>query len=1034
MATNQVTAQARGVIVTLQGNAWIVNADGSRRALRLGDEVQEGQVLVTEDGARLELALPNGQPLGIASGRELLLDANLLGTAPTDPTEAALKDLNSGAEAVARALATGTGDLSAELEATAAGLGGGEGGDSHSFVRLMRISENLNPLGIERANQASEEELVFPAGSATGTITDNDGAPTITSVSADTQVEGSSLTHTVSLSNASSVASSFAFSIAGSGSNPTAAADTSTPVFSDGVTYNSITGTISVPAGVTSFTVSVPSVNDSTNEPTETYSVSVGGVSATGTITDNDHPPVARDDANAVTEDGVTTLTVSAADGVILSGGNAASRDTDADGDTLNVTAIRTGAEAAAGIAGSIGSSLVGTYGTLTLNANGSYTYVLNNASSVVQNLTAGQVVQDIFTYTISDGQGGSDQAALTINVTGSQDLTAPAPILTPLTGAATGLNGEYYGYNGTAGAGTRQHSDDGTATFGSHSEAGNLNSVEDLYRIIDGRNVAGGGGNIVGTATTASSNVADVSFKARSIDYGFNPTVNSSLGSNQALTAGSALLAKDNNAASTSHALSNFLDQDLGTGIVQTGTSNANGTSGLGQTTDAAVRLSGKIYTQPGSYDFRVTADDGFRFRVAGQTLLEYDGNQSPTTRIFNNVQLGDLQGGLQDIELLYWEQGGNSRLRIEYKSSSSGTWQVMSLTNTAMFSNESAPTIANAEIQDLVYDGSTGQWQLRTGARLDGDANSNTITGNSGRDYLTGGAGNDTLIGNAGADTLDGGADDDTLQGSDGNDLLIGGSGADTLVGGAGDDFYRLSDTQDTITEAANGGFDTVQLDAAYVTGNAGTTYTLGTNLENLTAFDGTAINLTGNATANRLEGNSAANTISGDGGNDYIMGGGGSDTLTGGAGSDTFAWKLADSGAAGSPAIDRITDFNYGNGYSNVDNGSGVATGGGDVLDLRDLLQGEHSTSSNTGSGVSSVVIDNLLNFIDIDVAGSDTTLRISKSGGFTGGTYASGAEDQRIVIEGVNLYTATGVSAGNEALLLQTLIKNGTLVID
>ncbi|HCX83382.1 MAG TPA: hypothetical protein DHV01_17510, partial [Rhodoferax sp.] len=160
MAANQVTAQARGVVVILQGKAWIVNADGSRRTLKLGDEVQEGQIIATEDGSILELALPNGQPLSIASGRELLLDANLLGIAPTDPTEAALKDLNSGAEAVARALTTGTGDLSAELEATAAGLGGGEGGESHSFVRLVRISEELVSLGIQRNADSPTGDLL----------------------------------------------------------------------------------------------------------------------------------------------------------------------------------------------------------------------------------------------------------------------------------------------------------------------------------------------------------------------------------------------------------------------------------------------------------------------------------------------------------------------------------------------------------------------------------------------------------------------------------------------------------------------------------------------------------------------------------------------------------------------------------------------------------------------------------------------------------------------------------------------------------
>ena len=118
MATNQVSAQARGIVVILEGKAWLVDANGNRRALKVGDEVQEGQQIVTEDGTRLELALPNGQPLIVTSGRELLIDANLLGTASTDKSEASLVDLNSGAAEVARIIASG-GDLSTQLDATA---------------------------------------------------------------------------------------------------------------------------------------------------------------------------------------------------------------------------------------------------------------------------------------------------------------------------------------------------------------------------------------------------------------------------------------------------------------------------------------------------------------------------------------------------------------------------------------------------------------------------------------------------------------------------------------------------------------------------------------------------------------------------------------------------------------------------------------------------------------------------------------------------------------------------------------------------
>ena len=52
--------------------------------------------------------------------------------------------------------------------------------------------------------------------------------------------------------------------------------------------------------------------------------------------------------------------------------------DTDPDSDTLTVTAIRTGSSENNGTPGSVGSALDGTYGQLTIAANGSYTYVAN--------------------------------------------------------------------------------------------------------------------------------------------------------------------------------------------------------------------------------------------------------------------------------------------------------------------------------------------------------------------------------------------------------------------------------------------------------------------------------------------------------------------------------------------------------------------------------------------------------------------------------------------------------------------------------
>ena len=63
---------------------------------------------------------------------------------------------------------------------------------------------------------------------------------------------------------------------------------------------------------------------------------------------------------------------------------------------------MRTGSSEGSGTAGTVGSALTGTYGQLTLNSNGSYTYVANQAAA--EALDAGDVVTDSFNYTVSDG------------------------------------------------------------------------------------------------------------------------------------------------------------------------------------------------------------------------------------------------------------------------------------------------------------------------------------------------------------------------------------------------------------------------------------------------------------------------------------------------------------------------------------------------------------------------------------------------------------------------------------------------------
>jgi VCBS repeat-containing protein len=135
-----------------------------------------------------------------------------------------------------------------------------------------------------------------------------------------------------------------------------------------------------------------------------TVTATDGSLSDTATITVNVNDLVteAFNDTGSVNEN--ATLTVGLP-GVLAN-------DYDNLSNPITVSAVNA-------VAGNVGNAVSGVYGSLTLNANGSYTYVANNAES----LAAGVTASDVFTYTISNGVGGSDTATLTITLTGTNDL-----------------------------------------------------------------------------------------------------------------------------------------------------------------------------------------------------------------------------------------------------------------------------------------------------------------------------------------------------------------------------------------------------------------------------------------------------------------------------------------------------------------------------------------------------------------------------------------------------------------------------------
>lgn len=148
-------------------------------------------------------------------------------------------------------------------------------------------------------------------------------------------------------------------------------------------------------------------------------------------------PPVARDDTNEVTEN-----TDSPTTGNLIKGTNRENPvkpdEADSDPDTpvdqlLIVDITPEGGEKTLVTDGEDGVTVQGKHGTLTIHPDGSYSYELDETDPEVNGLDDGSdPLTDVFDYTLGDGDGGTDNAKLTITIHGHTDK---APSITPTDG-----------------------------------------------------------------------------------------------------------------------------------------------------------------------------------------------------------------------------------------------------------------------------------------------------------------------------------------------------------------------------------------------------------------------------------------------------------------------------------------------------------------------------------------------------------------------------------------------------------------------
>jgi hypothetical protein len=355
--------QMSGKVTGVWGQAFVRKADGTLKALVVGDELVKGDVVMTSQNGLIQL---NDE------GARLARLPNI------DSLERVLVAVDAGDAAPAAGFASG-GNLGPgyRVDRMIEVVGGNE----YTFDGVSTAGSLVGPNDVD--NFVSRVASVEPGGPGAS----DDGVPEGTTAP-------NTLVYTVTLTGLSSTAQTLPFSIGGGTAE---ANDYGAATFSNGVVNNG-NGTITIPGGVSSFTVSIPTVADGVVENDETLPLTVDGITGTGSIDNDDSRPSAAADSFTANEDGSVSVPVLV-------------NDSDLDGDTLTVTQVN-GSPITAG-------------GPAIAVANG--TVSLTTAGELLFTPTANYNGPASFTYTVSDPYGNTATATASGTVAAVNDAPTAA-------------------------------------------------------------------------------------------------------------------------------------------------------------------------------------------------------------------------------------------------------------------------------------------------------------------------------------------------------------------------------------------------------------------------------------------------------------------------------------------------------------------------------------------------------------------------------------------------------------------------------
>jgi VCBS repeat-containing protein len=679
-----------------------------------------------------------------------------------------------------------------------------------------------------------------------------------------------------------------------------------------------------------------------TDQFTYTMQDNHGGTSTTTltiTVTGTNDAPVGVADTNsgdAVTEAGLNPGNTAFA-GDATASGNVLTNDTDIDsGDSRTVSQVN-------GASLNVGNAVTGTYGSVTIASNGSYTYTLANADADTQALAEGETVTDQFTYTLVDADGATSSTTLTITVTGTNDAPVVQDVAVSASEDGLAVTASF------AGDDVDSDDDGSTLTYSAPigpSEGLVINNGDGTFSFdpaTDFQDLALGE-----TRDVTFGYVATDSHGAESASGTITVTVH---GANDAPTGSDDTdTATEDGAPVTGNVGTNDVDVDHG--------------ATLGFALNAAAPA-GLTFNPDGSYSFDPT-NAAYQHLAAGATQ-----NVAATYTVTDEhgatgvATLTITVTGIDDAPVVHPDAVATNEATVlngsVFSNNGSGADSDVDSPLTVSAVNGSG---ANVGTQITLASGAhltlnaDGTFSYDPNHAFDatpaaGSGASNTTAPDS-FSYTLAGGGTATV-----SITINGVDSNDVLLGTAGADSLNGGIGADSMSGGLGNDSYFVDNAGDTVIEAAGQGSDHVFASVNYTLG-------AGQEIELFTATNPaatTALNLTGNALGQTIGGNAGANVLTGGGGNDVLAGFGGDDvlngnadaasTLIGGTGDDTyFVSRTGDS------VIEAA-----GEGNDRVRTSVSFTLGAGQSVEMLSAVNPAATTAINlTGNALGQVIIGN------------------------------------------------------------------------